>query len=341
MRVIDFNLLRKFFMKPFFCSPLLAALLSSALLIQPAAAHEYAALIKAKKYSEVERATTAKLAQDANNADALVAKTELILIEGNDKRLDEAAKIAEQCIANNPKNSQCHEALGNVLGTKAQKGGMMSAVSSLGIIRDSFKKAIELDPKNFTARNSLVSYYLEVPGLMGGSTSKAKEIIAETNKIEPHAASLLQARVELKEENYDKARAAAMSVPTSATPVVVEMQNDVLMEIGRALVLAKKFTEAEKMFREAISRSPDSSGPYFGLGRALQEQGKFKDALPQLEKSLSIDASAAVFYRLGKTWQALGDKAKAIAAFEKSLAFKPELGKKARADAEEQLKALK
>jgi tetratricopeptide (TPR) repeat protein len=322
-------------------SAILAALLSPALVMQPVEAHEYAALIKAKKYAEVERATTAKLATEANNADALVAKTELILIEGKTSRLDEGIKIAEQCIASNPKNSECHEALGNVLGIKAQKGGMMSAVSSLGTIRDSFKKAIELDPKNFNARSSLVTFYLEVPGLMGGSTSKAKELIVDTNKINPAAASLLQAKLDLKEENVEKARTGALAVNASGTPVIAEIQNDVLLEIGRAFVIGKKLTEGEKMFREVIQRFPDSSAAYLGLGRALQEQGKHKEALPQLEKSLSIDASAAAFYRLGKVWQALGEKVKAVSAFEKSLTFVPELGKKTRADAEEQLKLLK
>lgn len=320
---------------------ILAALLTPAFLIPPVAAHEYAALIKAKKYAEVERATTAKLALEANNADALVAKTELILIEGKIKRLDEAAKIAEQCIASNPKNSECHEALGNVLGTKAEKGGVMSAVSSLGTIRDAFKKAIELDTKNFNARSSLITFYLEVPGLMGGSTSKAKDLIVDTNKINPAAANLLQAKFDLKEENIEKARSGALAVNAGGMPVVAELQNDVLLEIGRTLVIGKKLAEAEKMFREVILRFPDSSAAYLGLGRALQEQGKHKEALPQLEKSLSMDASAAAFYRLGKAWQALGEKIKAVSAFEKSLAFVPELGKKTRADAEEQLKLLK
>ena len=43
---------------------------------------------------------------------------------------------------------------------------------------------------------------------------------------------------------------------------------------------------------------------------------------------LPIDASANAFYRIGKAWQNLGDKVKAIAAFEKALSFKPELAKK-------------
>jgi tetratricopeptide (TPR) repeat protein len=319
----------------------IAAPVLLALVTQSASAHEYEALIKAKKYAEVERAVAAKLATEANNADALVAKTELILIEAKDSRLDEAAKIAEQCIASHPQNSECHEALGNVLGTKAQKGGLMSAMGSLGKIRDSFKKAVELDPKNLTARSSLMQFYLEAPGFAGGGTSKAKDLIVDTGKVSPASASLLQAALELKEDNFEKASAVALAVNAKEMPVIAQQQRDVLSSIGFAYIKEKKLAEAEKMFREIMQRFSDASIGYYGLGRALHEQGKYKEALSQLEKSLSLDASAGTFYRLGKTWQAIGDKVKAVSAFEKALAFRPELSKKARSDVEDQLKALK
>lgn len=309
--------------------------------MQAAIAHEYSTLIKAKKYAEVERAIATKLTTDANYADALVAKVDLILIEGKVARLDEGVKLAEQCIANNPKNSECHEALGNVLGTKAEKGGVMAGISSIGKIRDAFKKAIELDPKNFSAANSLMTFYLEVPGLMGGSNSKAKEVIAETQKLSPAAASLLQAKFDLKDEKLEKAKSAVLAVNSAGNPVIAQLQNDIAIEIAQTFVKDKKFLDAEKMFRDIVQRFPDSSAAYLGLGRSLQEQGKAKDALPHLEKSLSIDVTGAAYYRLGKTWQALGDKNKAITFFEKALAFTPALGTKTRADAEEQLKLLK
>ena len=322
-------------------SALLALLLTSVFGMQSAHGHEYSALIKAKKYAEVERAISSKLSVEANHADALLAKIDLILIEAKVSRLDEGVKIAEQCIANHPKNSECHEALGNVLGTKAEKGGMMSAVSSLTKIRDSFKKAIELDPKNFNAASSLMTFYLEVPGLMGGSNSKAKDLILEAQKLNPEVAKLLQAKFDLKDENINKARTGALAVNASANPAATQLQPGILVEIGTAFIKEKKFADAEKMFRDMAQRYPDSSSAFLGLGRSLQEQGKLKEALPQLEKSFSIDATAAVLYRLGKTWQALGDKPKAISSFEKALAFTPLLNPKARSDAEEQLKTLK
>jgi tetratricopeptide (TPR) repeat protein len=322
-------------------SLLIAPLFTPLLGMQSAQAHEYSELIKAKKYAEVERAIGAKLATDPNYPDALLAKVDLILIEGKVTRLDEGIKFAEQCVASNPKNSECHEALGSVLGVKAEKGGMMAGMGSLGKIRDSLKKAIELDPRNFSAAKSLMSFYLEVPGLMGGSNSKAKDVIAEMQKVNPAVASLLQAKFDLKDEKFEKAKSGVLAVNTSGNAVIAQLQNDIAIEIAQTLVKDKKFADAERMLREVIQRFPESSVAYLGLGRSLQEQGKAKEALPQLEKSLSIDVTGAAFYRLGKTWQALGDKPKAISFYEKALAFTPALGTKTRADAEEQLKQLK
>jgi tetratricopeptide (TPR) repeat protein len=321
---------------------IMASLLLTPLLgLQSAHAHEYSALIKAKKYAEVERAISSKLVTDANYADALVAKVDLILIAGKVAQLDEGVKLAEQCIASHPKNSECHEALGNVLGIKAEKGGVMAGMGSLGKIRDSFKTALALDPRNFNAANSLMTFYLEVPGLMGGSTSKAKDVITEMHKVNPAAASLLQAKFDLKDENIDKAKSGVLAVNHGGNAVIAQLQNEIAVEIAQTLVKNKNLVDAQKMFREVIQRFPDSSVAYLGLGRSLQEQGKAKEALPQLEKSLSMEVTGAAFYRLGKTWQALGDKAKAVSFFEKALAFTPELGKKTRADAQEQLTQLK
>lgn len=317
--------------------PLIAALLACNIV----SAHEYDALLKAKKYAEVEKAVAAKLASEPNNPDALLAKTDLILIEGKESRLDEASKYAEQCISAHPKNSECHEALGNVLGTKAQKGGVMSAISYVGKIRDSFKKAIELDPNNFSARYSLMQFYLQAPSFVGGGNGKAKDLVVETIKFSPAAGALLQASLDLQDDNIDRATSGALAVNTSNSEALARQQRNILASIGHAQVSEKKYVEAERIFRELTQRFPDAVHGYFGLGKTLQEQGKAKDAIPLLEKAMTIDASAAVFYRLGKAWQLLGDKVKALAAFEKALNFRPELPKKTKSEVEDLIKSLK
>lgn len=309
--------------------------------LQSVNAHQYTALIDAKKYAEVETAVAATLAIEPNNADALLGSIDLILAEDNVKRFDDAAKMAEQCIAHHPKNSECHEALGNVLGSKAEKGDIMDAVGSLGTIRDAFKTAIALAPTNYNAAMSLTSFYLEVPGLMGGSSSSAKKLIRTAEKSNPEAAKLLQAKFDLYDEEFAKASAGALAANTDNNTTLVKLQRDLLVQIGLTLNREKQFADAEKILLAVVQRHPDSAPAYLGLGRSLLEQGKPQDALLSLEKSLQLDATAAVHYRLGQTWQALGDNTKAVSAFEQALAFTPALTAKSREDVEDQLKALK
>lgn len=318
-----------------------ALLLSALSGLQSVQAHEYSAQLDANKYAEVETAVAAKLAIEPNNADALVANIDLILLQSNITRFDDAASMAEQCITQHPKNSECHEALGNVLGSKAEQGDIMAAVGSLGTIRDAFKTAIALDPANYNAAMSLTSFYLEVPGLMGGSTSSAKKLIRATEKSNPEMAKLLQAKFDLYDEDFAKASAGALAVNTGNNATLVKLQRDLLVEIGLTLNREKQFADAEKVLLAVVQRHPDSAPASLGLGRSLLEQGKPQDALLSLENSLRINATAAVHYRLGQTWQALGDTNKAVSAFEQALAFTPALSEKARTDVEKQLKALK
>lgn len=315
--------------------------LIASLIASLAHAHEFEPLLKAKKYAEAERAVAAKLVSEPNNPDALVAKTDLILIEAKDNRLDEAVKIAEQCINANPKSSDCHEALGNVLGTKAIKGGVMSALGYVGKIKDAFKKAVELNPSNFSARSSLLQFYLQAPGIAGGSTSKAKDLIVDTIKISPAAGALLQANFDLADDNYQRAMTSALAVNTNGNEELGKIQRGILSNVGHVLINEKKYADADKVFSEVAQRFPDSAIGSFGLGKNLQEQGKHKEAIPHFEKSINIDPTAAAFYRLAKAQQASGEKAKAISNFEKSIGFRPELPKKMRSDAEDQIKNLK
>ena len=319
----------------------LAGLVSSLLLSQIASAHDYDALIKAKKYTEVERAVAAKLAADPNNADALIARTELIRIEGKENRLDEASKLADQCIAAHPKNSECHEALGNILGTKAMRGGIMSAMGYVGKIRDAFQKSIELNPKNFSARSALLEFYLQAPSMFGGGSGKAKNLVIETTAVNPIAGTLLQATLDLSEEKFDRVETAVLTANTSGIEALADIQRNLLSNLGHAYVNAKRYSDGERIFREFTQRYPDKAAGFYGMGKTLQEQGKNKEAIPYFEKSIVIEASAFAYYRVAKAWQAVSEKTKAIVAFEKALSLTPELSKKTKSDAQDQLKALR
>jgi tetratricopeptide (TPR) repeat protein len=317
----------------------LAAGALAALLCAQAAANEYSALLKTRKYAEVERIANAKLAQEPGNADALVARNEAILRAGG--RLEEAVKLGEQCVAAHPQVSNCHLALGNALGAKAVTAGIMSAIGYAGTIRDAFKKAVELDPQNMDARFSLLQYYMSAPVIVGGGTSKAQALAAQTAALNPDAAKLMLARLDASDDKLAKAEASVLAMPVSTNEAVADGQRDLMINLGNEYLSEKKYADSERMYREAMRRFPDSDGAVYGMARVQQEQGKHREAIAGMEQSIAMYSRAAPFYRIGLSQQALGDKVGAMAAYDKALSFKAGLSPKMKLDAEDRIKTLK
>lgn len=317
------------------------AVLGLLLAMQSASASDHKALLKANKFPEAERAAAAKLAQEPANADAMVARTLAILGTGDAARIPEAVKQAEQCVAVQAANARCHVALGKALGAKAMNGGMMSAMGYAGDIRDSFKKGVELDARNVDARVSLMQFYMMAPAIMGGGTSKAEALAAQTASVNPEAGKLMLAMLDIGAGKLAKAEAGVLAVRAGSDEDLQDHQEDQLANVAMRYVMEKKYLEGERVFRDVVKRYPNNMVAAYGIARAQQEQGKHREALLSLDQALIKTPKPHVHYRIGQSHQALGEKAKAVAAYEKALASRTGLSSKFRSDAEDQLKALK
>lgn len=305
------------------------------------AATDHASLMKAKKFAEAEKATSATLAQDPANAEAMAAKTEAILAAGRATRIEEAVKLSKQCVSTRPTYARCHLVEGKALGMKAMQGGMMAAMSYAGDIRDAFKKAVELDPRNMDARFSLLQFYIMAPGIVGGGTGKGEALAAQSSAINPEAGKLMLARLDAAADKLVKAEAAALAAKPGTDQELLDQQESLLVSIGFKHLSEKHFAEAARIFSDTQKRFPDSDDALYGQARVQQEQGKHREAVAVLEQVLVKTDRAHVYYRIGKSLQALGDNPKAVSAFEKALGFKDDLSSKMKSDAEVQLKALK
>src|SRR5580658_8413689 len=87
---------------------------------------------------------------------------------------DAAINSAERAVAIDPKSSVFHEWLGRAYGEKADHTSMFSALGLARKTHREFEVAVELDEKNYTARQALIEYYCAAPGIVGGGEEKAK-----------------------------------------------------------------------------------------------------------------------------------------------------------------------
>ena len=126
-------------------------------------------------------------------------------IAGHFKKWDEALKYYEKLKKVNPKDANYQYKFGGVLGMKAKEGNKFAALGLLGDVEKAFLTAAKLDPKHVDCRWALIEYYLQVPGILGGSESKAQKFASELLVISPVDGYLARGRIQEYFSRYLKA----------------------------------------------------------------------------------------------------------------------------------------
>lgn len=91
--------------------------------------------------------------------------------------------------------------LGRIYGEKADRAGFLSAAGLAKKVRNSFERAVQLDPKSWEARTDLAEFYLEAPGIVGGGKDKARAQADAIMALYPPMAHWVAARIAEKEKD--------------------------------------------------------------------------------------------------------------------------------------------
>ena len=145
-------------------------------------------------------------------------------IEGHNKSWDKAIVYYKKLKQLKPSEANYYFKYGGVLGMKAKESNKFKALGMIGEVKESFEKAIELNPKHIEARWALVMIYIQLPGIVGGSESKAIKYSNELLKLSPVDGYLSRGQIDeyfkrypAAEQQYKKAIAAG------STKVAVQM----------------------------------------------------------------------------------------------------------------------
>jgi tetratricopeptide (TPR) repeat protein len=238
---------------------------------------------------------------------------------------DAAIASAEKAVALEPQNSVYHEWLGKTYGEKAEHAGMFSGMSLAKKTHKEFEKAVELDERNFSARQALIEFDCSAPGIVGGGEDKALpqiEKLAALDVAEGHYAAgncrrqkkdFTAADAEFTKaiESHPKSinliydmgdYAMKRSQPERLTRVAEEGEklapSDPRGKFYRALALVlanDRSAEAERLLRDYLKRAPlrnDFPRPWVAhewLGRLYEGQGKTQAAIDEYEAALRLD----------------------------------------------------
>lgn len=283
----------------------------------------------AGNFADLQKLAMGRVAARADDAQAVLGLALAATAEGSPAQATPAAAAgarkaaighAEACVEKNPKAAECHYALGVTLGIQAISEGMLKAAGSASRVRSALQDAHLLQPAWYPARSALVEFYLQAPGLMGGSRSKARDL-AQAAPVP--AQRVLMARVAEHDGEPERALRELLAHRFGAD---AEVDDDArgwatsaafqLLNKGQPLPAVRSWFE-----RLAAERPADAMGPY-GLARWHAEGGQHAEALAAYERSARLKGAERlpIDYRSGIALQALGRKDAARAAFQRFVA---------------------
>jgi tetratricopeptide (TPR) repeat protein len=238
---------------------------------------------------------------------------------------DAAITSAERAVAIDPKSSVYHEWLGRAYGEKAEHSSMFSALGLARKTHKEFEIAVELDEKNFAARQALIEYYCEAPGIVGGGEEKAKPEIEKLKAMDASEGHFATGVCRKQKKDFAGADAefklALESHPKRADLIydigdyamrhghaeqviqVAELGEQVapadsrgMFYRGVGLILKKEKPEtAEKLLREYLEKAPKRAeypryaAAHEWLGRMYENNGDKKSAEKEYQAALQLD----------------------------------------------------
>jgi tetratricopeptide (TPR) repeat protein len=106
-------------------------------------------------------------------------------IAGRNKSWDKAIGYYKKLKQLRPSEANYYYKYGGALGMKAKESNRFKALGMIDEVKDSFEKAVSLNPKHIEARWALIELYIQLPGIVGGSQSKAIKYSNELMRLSP------------------------------------------------------------------------------------------------------------------------------------------------------------
>lgn len=320
-------------------------LLAGCLVATQTQAQTYAEVLKLmneRKFPEAEKILAAKLQANDSDDSAHFYSGLIPLYKRDSKNYEVGAKHLEKCIALKPNSSKYYMWLGNIYGQRAGEEGIMKAMGYVGKIRDSYKKAVELDPDNYEARYWLNQFYLQAPGIVGGGADKAKANANDFGKRNLTLSRLLWTDIFLHDKKLDDAYAQLLSIHNFKDPEVIKSGygNRVANVINAALTADNAAKARTYYDRFAPNFAETEPVKHHLLGRVYFLEKKYDEAIRSFEKAIGLNSYGS-YYRLGMVYQAMNDKTKAIQSYQQYLEAKISRNKEQEEDARKRLKSLK
>ncbi|MGA8616932.1 MAG: tetratricopeptide repeat protein [Candidatus Sulfotelmatobacter sp.] len=235
---------------------------------------------------------------------------------------DQGIPACEKAVELAPENGLYHLWLGRIYGEKADHASFVSAAGLAKKVRTEFERAVEFAPNSWEARTDLAEFYLEAPGIVGGSKDKARGQAEQIAPLNPAMAHWVKGRLAEK----------------SKEPAAAEQEYRAAIEVShggaRAWLNLAGFYSHERRFDDmlqalrTLESSPlDHPGALVdGADILLRARRDYPLAVRLLRRYISSTTveEAPVFkahYLLGELFEKQGDCSAAAAEYRTALAM--------------------
>lgn len=243
---------------------------------------------------------------------------------------DAAVKSFERAVRLEDRNAEYHLWLARALGNVAQRASVLRQPFLAKRIKAEFERTVQLDPQNLGGHDGLLQFYLQAPGVMGGSIAKAREeaeAIARINSLQGHFAKARIANREKDQAGVEREyRAAVAEFPDSLAAVTTLV--NFLSSSGRS-------DDAFATLDRYLARKPGDVEALFWVGRTAAITGKQLDRGEQALRAVlavqdggtdaHLPARARAHFRLGDIAAKRGARDAARKEYEKALELNPRL----------------
>ncbi|REG85195.1 tetratricopeptide repeat protein [Winogradskyella sediminis] len=244
---------------------------------------------------------------------------------GFQKKWDDAIAQYQILKQKCPKNANYHYKYGGALGMKALSISKIKALTIIGDVKEAFHKATQLDPNHIDARWALVELYVSLPGIVGGSYSKALRYAEQLEELSKVDGYLAKGYV----YEYDD------------EPELAEKYYRLAIKVGGSVTCYEKLTnfyEGQEQPEKAIDNLEEAkdkhqrNAMHYQIGKVCAD---YNIQLDKGEKMLMVylenhSAQDGVpkewaYYRLAQIYKHKNDKAKALVWINKAISGLPDI----------------
>lgn len=239
--------------------------------------------------------------------------------------LEAADELAEEAIEAAPEVAEFHSLKAEIMSARVNDISFFRRLGYAKIMLGHFERAVELAPDDIEARESLMGYHLNAPGIAGGDRDVALEQIEAIRALHPARGHLAQARMHLIEDEQEAALAAIGTALETAPE-----DPEVRMRSGFLYQGMQRWEPAFEVFESIVALDPEHPGAAYQIGRtAVFSETRLERGEQALRRYLELEPGpgdpthADARWRLGLIAELMGQPDAARQHYREALELVP------------------